>query len=270
MDYLSTYQQYLTTIGLQESTIKSKIKHLSYYLEYLKEVAVLEVTPHQIKQYYQHILQHKTHCRVVTQKYYMITLKQFYSWLLELRYMDYHPFGNLKLPCDDAHPKRVPIAESKIKVLYKSVEVPAEKLLLIFGYGCGLRAKEMLDLQAVDIKFDKGLLIVKHGKNNKRRAIPLQPNHQQYLRSYILQNGLSKYHHFFEVTHSTLLHYFKELQQRLGWLPPFFSLHHLRHSIASHLVDRGLELDLVQQFLGHSSLKTTEHYVSPIKEVELW
>jgi len=269
MDYLNTYQQYLITIGLQETTIRNKIKHLSYYLDYLKEKHVLVITSLEIKRYYDYIFQHKSHCKVITKNYYMATLKHFYDWLLELRYIDYHPFGNLRLVATDEKSKRIPIAETKVKSLYKSIETPSEKLLLIFGYGCGLRAKEMLVLQTVDIKFDKGVLIVKHGKNNQRRAIPLQPNHQQYLRSYILQNGLSKYHHFFEVTHTTLLRYFKEMQKRLGWLPPYFSLHHLRHSIASHLVDRGLTLELVQQFLGHSSLQTTEHYVTPSNTIEL-
>ena len=141
---------------------------------------------------------------------------------------------------------------------------------MIFGYGCGLRAKELTELKVRDIDFDRGFLKVTKGKNGKRRNIPLQANHLRYLYHYKIEQGLSSKHTFFTVTQTTIGIYFNQLQQRLGLKPPYYSLHHLRHSIASHLIDRGMDIELVQAFLGHTTLTTTQIYINPAKKITSW
>lgn len=272
MNYIENYQRYLAAIGYQQTTITHKTKHLSTYLNYAKnkQLNILEVTSNHIKSYHQYLAENKAHNRVITRTQYMVTLRQFYHWMMELGYLEYHPFGRIKLAKDPIKKQRTPIPEAKVKCLYKATETPDEKLLLILGYGCGMRSKEILQLQVRDIKYDKAVLIIRHSKYNKRRVIPLQPISLQYLRHYIIEKNIAQNSHLITVSYTTLLNYFKNIQKRLDWLPPYYSLHHLRHSIASHLVDRGLNLQLVQHFLGHSSLQTTQIYVTPIKDIQLW
>jgi integrase/recombinase XerD len=270
MEYLKNYQNYLQTIGYNPKTIRSKIERLGVYLTYSCKTDILEANHTTITNYYQWLQEQKPHCKPITLHYYMVTLRQFYDWLQINNYIIHHPFSKIDLLQPKSHYTRKPIPENKLFSLWKNTLYDYEKLILIFGYGCGLRAKELTELKVHDIDFDRGFLKVTKGKNNKRRSIPLQADHLRYLYHYKIEQGLSPKHTFFTVTQTTIGIYFKQLQQRLGWKPPYYSLHHLRHSIASHLIDRGMNIELVQTFLGHSTLQTTQIYINPIKKIQSW
>ncbi|KAA1240334.1 tyrosine-type recombinase/integrase [Aquimarina sp. RZ0] len=270
MEYLKTYQNYLQTIGYTNKTIKGKIERLTVYLTYSAKNNILEANHTTIATYYQWLQQQKPHCKAITLHYYMITLRQFYDWLHICNYIVDHPFSKIDLLQPKSDYTRKPIPENKLFSLWKNTLYDYEKLILIFGYGCGLRAKELTELKVHHIDFDRGFVKVTNGKNSKRRSIPLQATHLRYLYQYKIQQGLSPEHTFFTVTQNTIRIYFKQMQERLGWQRPYYSLHHLRHSIASHLVDRDMNIELVQLFLGHSSLQTTQIYVNPIKKVTAW
>ena len=270
MDYLKNYQNYLQTIGYNQKTITNKIERLSVYLSYSAKADILQADRYHIKDYQLWLQQQKPHCKAITLHYYMVSLRQFYDWLQSCDYINRHPFSKIDLKQPISSYTRKPIPENKLFSLWKNTLYDYEKMILIFGYGCGLRAKELTELKVNNIDFDRGFLKVTKGKNNKRRNIPLQADHLRYLYRYKSEYGLSQKHPFFKVTQTTIGTYFKQMQERLGWHPPYYSLHHLRHSIASHLVDRQMPIELVQLFLGHSSLQTTQIYVNPINKVTSW
>ena len=270
MDYLKNYQNYLHTLGYNQRTITNKTERLTVYLTYSSKTDILHADHHSIKNYYLWLQQQKAHCKAITIHYYMVTLRQFYDWLQICEYIQKHPCSTIDLKQPPSNYTRRPIPEPRLFSLWKNTLYDYEKLILIFGYGCGLRANELTTLTVGNIDFDRGILKVLKGKNNKRRTIPLQPTHLRYLYQYKIQQGLSPQHTFFSVTQCTIAIYFKQLQERLGWQRPYYSLHHLRHSIASHLVDRDMPIELVQIFLGHASLQTTQIYVNPTKKITSW
>ena len=267
MNHITQFISYLTSIGLNQKTIKSKEYQLNYYLSWL-QTNPLSVTNKTIKCYYQYLFETKSACRIVTLNSYMISLNQFYTWCCDFEYLQAHPFGDFELKKDFIKNTRKPIKLELIKKLYKNTIYPYEKLVLIFGYACGIRTSEILAIKVKDIAFDKALITVQKGKYSKRRSIPLQYKHLEYIKNYIIHKNLPNQAYLFTTPYGqmrdiTLQRQLKVIQQRIHLTRPYFTIHHLRHSIASHLLDNGVDIELIQQFLGHSTLKTTQNYVKP-------
>lgn len=149
-----------------------------------------------------------------------------------------------------------------------------DKAMLTVYYSCGLRKNEGLHLELNDINLDTRIVHVRKGKNYKERLVPLSKASAKYLQDYIydyrpvLLRGTPQDRLFIGYTGKpmkgqALYRRFKLLvlatddpvmqQKELG-------LHSLRHSIATHLLQAGMELKKIQRFLGHSSLESTQIY----------
>ena len=147
---------------------------------------------------------------------------------------------------------------------YKTKEAKQEQLKLIFAlyYGCGLRRNEGYKLTVNDIDFDKKTLFVKQGKNYKDRIIPMNTSVCKALEHYIYNyRNLLKLKHkrLFISTTGTLNNSLQDLQ-KLTNIDKKITLHILRHSIATHLLQAGMSIESIALFLGHSSLESTQIY----------
>ena len=140
------------------------------------------------------------------------------------------------------------------------------KLIFALYYGCGLRLSEGYKLKIQDIDFDKKTVFVEQGKNYKDRIIPMSEGVYRELQDYVYN-----YRHRLKLKHNRLFIYTKQtLHLRLKHLQNVcddetikakrLSLHVLRHSIATHLLQNGMSIENISLFLGHSSLDTTQIY----------
>lgn len=271
MKYIQPFLNYLQTIGYSSETIRLKRGNLNHFIIWKQSKNILEITNTDIKKYYLQLITEKANCKNRTLNKYISTLQQFYDWCCRCKHIEQHPFGNLSLLKNNTKTSRKPIDKDIIQQLYKACIYPIEKLLLIFGYGCGLRAAELQHLKVKDIDIQRALVIVQSGKFNKKRSIPIPYKHMGYIQNYIIYKNLKSSDYMFTYENRIISQYLlrkqlKALQIRIG-LQPCFSLHHLRHSIASYLVDNGVTVQLVQQFLGHTSLETTQNYVTLKKTI---
>jgi integrase/recombinase XerD len=147
---------------------------------------------------------------------------------------------------------------------FKNREVKQEELKLIFAlyYGCGLRRNEGYKLTISDIDFEKKTIFIKQGKNYKDRIIPMNTGVLKALEHYIYNfRNLQKLPHkrLFISTAGTLNNSLQHLQQ-LTNIDKSITLHILRHSIATHLLQNGMSIESIALFLGHSSLESTQIY----------
>jgi len=151
---------------------------------------------------------------------------------------------------------------------FKLKETKQEQLKLIFVlyYGCGLRRTEGYKLTANDIDFEKKTIFIKQGKNYKDRIIPMNASVCKALENYIYNyRNLLKLKHkrLFTSTTGTLNDSLKHLQQTSECetiQAKKMTLHILRHSIATHLLQNGMSIESIALFLGHSSLESTQIY----------
>ena len=149
-----------------------------------------------------------------------------------------------------------------------------DRAMLSIYYGCGLRKSEGTNLNTGDILAKRKLVHVRKGKGSKERYVPVTDNNLKYITEYlnigrvVLLAG-NETDTFFVNQHGeacgdqALSARFKRLARNSGnsiLRAKKPSLHTLRHSIATHLLQQGMEIELIQKFLGHSSLEATQIY----------
>lgn len=148
----------------------------------------------------------------------------------------------------------------------KEIKHEQLKLIFVLYYACGLRRTEGKNLQIKDIDFDKKTIFIRQGKNYKDRIIPVNKYVLKALEHYIynfrnLQTA--KHNYLFLYTTGTLNKDLQELQRITGneqIQAKKLTLHVLRHSIATHLLQNGMNIENISRFLGHSTLDSTQIY----------
>ena len=163
--------------------------------------------------------------------------------------------------------KKLPevFSTQEISTVIENTRNVKHRLILITTYSAGLRVSEVRLLQPSDIDSDRMQIHVKNGKGKKDRFTLLSPKTLEQLRMYYKQFRPRKY--LFEgytpgqpMHVRTLEHIFDKAVKRAG-ITKALSFHSLRHSFATHLLEQGTNLRLIQQLLGHSSLNTTSVYL---------
>lgn len=161
--------------------------------------------------------------------------------------------------------KKLPIvlSKSEIELIFDQVQNTKHLLLLKLAYGSGLRVSEVVSLKVSSLDFFNNVLRVKKGKGNKDRLtiLPL-----------VLKDELQKYIYFKDLDDFLFTGY---TDKKLSWrtaqivfnkaliksgIKKEASFHSLRHSFATHLLESGVNLRLIQEMLGHSNISTTMRY----------
>lgn len=140
-------------------------------------------------------------------------------------------------------------------------------LIFALAYGCGLRLSECLNVRLYDIDFERRTVFVEKGKNYKDRFIPMSAGVYNTLQDYIynFRNKLKLPHTrlFLRRNKSDLNDMLKHVQTHCmneQIQQKRLSMHVLRHSIATHLLQNGMSIENIALFLGHSSLESTQIY----------
>lgn len=156
------------------------------------------------------------------------------------------------------------LSREKIQSLLIALDSPKHRLALGLAYGCGLRVGELSLLRLEEIDFERRTLTVRRGKGGKDRTIMLPQSLENPLREYV---DLYRPHtYLFESTvpgrplsRRTFQVLFRSALDRCG-LSHVGGIHSLRHAFATHLLEAGTDLKVIQGLLGHASYKTTERY----------
>ena len=150
-------------------------------------------------------------------------------------------------------------------------------------YGCGLRKSEGINLNVKDILIERKLVFVRKGKGQKERYVPITEGNLHYItdylqnaREYLLTKAQGNTEAFFvsqqgtpcsDQALSTRLDKLVERSDNSILQGKRPTLHTLRHSIATHLLQQGMDIEMIQQFLGHESLETTQIYTHILNEI---
>jgi integrase/recombinase XerD len=163
--------------------------------------------------------------------------------------------------------------KEEIQDLYNTCDTDVlgmrDRAMLSVYYGCGLRRNEGVSLNTNDILLDKNLVYVRKGKNYKERYVPMSAgvkeelqHYLDYIRPVLVQSPtkalfLSLYGK--RLGSNSIADRLQHLKEKAG-ITKEAGLHTLRHSIATHLLQSGMELEMIKRFLGHSSLESTQIY----------
>jgi len=164
-------------------------------------------------------------------------------------------------------PKVLPsvLASEEVLRLIGAAETARDRVFLQVAYGCGLRLSELLHLQVSAIDSGRMVIHVRHGKGAKDRLVPLSRRLLEELRAYWRQyrprTWLFPGHQPGQpISAGNMQRRFSRLVTRVG-LSKHCSIHTLRHSYATHLLEAGVDLVTLKMLLGHKSLETTTRYL---------
>jgi integrase/recombinase XerD len=162
--------------------------------------------------------------------------------------------------------KRLPnvLSKNEVKSILEAPTNLKHRAMLSLIYACGLRRSELLNLTLKDILSDRGLLFIRQSKGKKDRVVPISIKLIEMLREYYIAYKPKTW--LFEGQFPNTKYSEKSLENVLkqsitkAKITKKVSLHWLRHSYATHLLESGTDLRYIQELLGHSSSRTTELY----------
>ena len=278
-EHQNTFIQWLERLGYAVNTIKSHKRRLNRFFFYLKNnhITTLEAIDPKAMSSYDHYLD-KLPIGSKSIAQHISTLRLFDQYLEKY---GHEPIIKTRLRITPhLETKKTILTKAEIKTLYQATDNSAlgyrDRAMLAVYYGCGLRAKEGLFLQMSDLDFKNGLLQVGKSKTYKPRYVPMSEKVKNDLREWLdygrklilkpacrqgrTESGAVLVHGKGEYKTATMFNErLKKLLDKAGIAKPV-TLHGLRHSIATHLLENGMELEQIRQFLGHHSLEVTQRY----------
>ena len=285
---LESFKAWLDVLGYSKSARENYPRYLREFLYHLQENGHQQlhtVTATTIKDYYQYLKERPN--QTTNGALSKAALNQHQQALRKFNeYLKKHntkPLPiHLRAEAKKEEGSQSVITQEEIKKLFQATAYSyvmehvclRDKAMLVVLYSCGLRVNEAVHLDRKDILFDKELLFVRKGKNYKERYVPINHRNLKILEDYLYDARLEFYK-----ANETEAFFIGQQGKRLGsqsfgnrldvlvkatgdseLQEKKITPHTLRHSIATHLLEQGAPIEGIQQFLGHSSLETTQLY----------
>ncbi|MDR0641707.1 MAG: tyrosine-type recombinase/integrase [Treponema sp.] len=163
--------------------------------------------------------------------------------------------------------KRLPsvLAKSEIKLLLDCEKNPKHRLLLMLAYSSGLRVSEVIALRRDHIDLNRKTVLIHSGKGRKDRYTMLSDRAAAFIKDYCALYAIDNWLFPGQVASRHLSirsaqNVFDKARIKAGIQKPGLSIHSLRHTFATHLMENGTDIKYIQTLLGHVSLRTTERY----------
>ncbi len=258
MEQIEKFKQWLRSKRYSDSTLKTYSEALKSFLVFYRDKSIAEITNEDVIIYNNEFIL-KNNLSASYQNQIVNAIKLFFQIIRDTKMM-----------VDKIHrPKRAKVlpnvlSKEEIKLILNAHSNSKHKMMLSLIYSCGLRRSELLNLKPADIDSQRGIVIIRQSKGKKDRIVPLSPKILDMLREYYigfkpktwLFEGQNKGEQYSEYSLQSVL---KQALQKVGCTKPV-TLHWLRHSYATHLLESGTDLRYIQELLGHNSSKTTEIY----------
>jgi integrase/recombinase XerD len=300
---IASFREWLETVGYSDQTVyqlPNYIQEFLYYAETKGYAGLWQITGELMKEHY-YRLKERTNSRKqggLSSRYlnkHLQALQKFSDYLRQN--------GRLILPKLDIQTEENNqevtdiLTQAEIRQLYQITYLPYEpkkndkgivyheamqmrdRAMLTVFYSCGMRRNEVYHLDINDLVFEKQLVHVRKAKGYKERIVPLTKQSLQHLENYLYDGRpyfCNDKNEAFLVSYSgkrlggqQMLLRLKTLIQLTGnaaLQQKDIHLHTLRHSIATHLLQNGMKLERIKDFLGHTSLESTQIYTHFIEQ----
>lgn len=273
--FISDFLSYLEVeANYSKNTINSYENDLNKFEEYYKNKDLLKITSKDIEKYIQTL----SDLAPTTVSHNISSLKTFYSYFLKQGRISNNPTDGIKSPKLGIHLPTYLTIDEVNKLL--DIEVTdafssRNKAILELMYATGLRISEVISLEFKNIDYDECIIRVM-GKGSKERIVPVNDYAIKYLKEYIdnyrpelVKNEINNY--IFLNNHGRMLTrqgIFKMIKNyaALKNIKKTIGPHTLRHTFATHLLENGADLRVIQELLGHSDISTTQIYTHLTKE----
>ena len=255
---IGAYRKWLIQKRNAENTLKIYIHCLTIFFRYYATKDISEITIKDIESFnFGFIVKNKYSSK--TQSQYISAIKTFYIKMKGIK----HEIANLERPIEGQKlPKVIPI--ETMQSFLAGISNIKHKTALTTIYSLGLRRSELLNLKLTEISFKRDVIEIVNAKGKKDRDLPLPKKLKELIATYYRQfkpevwliEGQKAGSQYSATSLEKIFH--KYLDKTIK--THTFTLHSLRHSYATHLLDMGVDLRIIQELLGHKSSRTTEIY----------
>ena len=266
--------------GLSQNTLDSYRSDLEQFSSWLEKnkLSYINTSKKEILSYLSFLFQKGLGSKTVARK--LSSLKSFFRYLVFKSIIPNDPSSEVETP---KLLKSIPksISEKEVEALLAAPDEKTDiglrdKTMIETLYSCGLRISELTNLELLNLNLRQGVIRV-IGKGQKERLVPMGDQLIGLLELYISssrKNLLSKRHSDFlflstrgqRMTRQSFWHRIKHYCLASGFEPDKISPHVLRHAFATHLLNNGADLRVVQLLLGHSDLNTTQIYTEVARQ----
>jgi len=286
IDLEKSFQDWLQLLNYDPTTVRGapvKAREFFFWLERRDVITPGEITRELVQEYFEYLglRQHSRKGGRLSKNYlrsHLTALRKLSRFLSESG----KPSFETQVILAGHQARAITIlAREEIRLLYKACGSDLlgtrDRAMLGVYYGCGLRRSEGIFLEIGDVIFEKNLLYVSRGKNYTRRYVPFTTsvredlqNYLSYARPVMAQAGEKALFVSRRGTRLCKNAMMERLQQLTAkaLIHKRVSLHTLRHSVATHLLDGGMPLEKIQRFLGHRSMESTQIYTHLIETTE--
>ena len=266
--------------GASANTLDAYQRDMRQFFDICPAINIKDINKKNISFYMQELSKQGYATRSIRRK--VSVLREFFKFLYSENVIKDNPALYLSLPKkEELLPKflvqedilkLIEMAEKSNKPQYRRIGV-----MIKLMFACGLRVSELISLKENNINFEKKQILI-HGKGDKERIVPVAQNALMSLedyknyRNYFLKRGRNSiwlFPSYSKSGHLTRDGFFKEIKKfamLIGISKNKVSPHVLRHSFATHLLNKGTNLRSVQKMLGHADISTTEIYTHVISE----
>jgi integrase/recombinase XerD len=253
---LSEYNRILRLKNYSLSTINTYTRHFEKFIAYFKGEEISELSKDQVMDYL--FVEIQKDFSAAYQNQLVNSIKFYYEKVLG-RQKEFYNLPRAKKP------QKLPtvLSEEEIKILLDQPENLKHKCILYLIYSAGLRISEAVNMKVADIDSKRNLILIRGAKGKKDRTTLLSQKLLEMLRHYYKLFKPKEY--LFEgetggqYSVTTIQKIFNKALKTSG-IRKKATVHSLRHSFATHLLERGTDLRYIQELLGHESSKTTEIY----------
>ncbi len=263
---LKQYMQHLQLKAYSHSTIRTYRNEFGNFLQALKQTPAKGLSTQRIKDYLQychavlHLSENTLHSRMNALKFYyeQVLRKEKFFWEIP------RPKKRLILP-------KV-LNETELKRMFASIQNIKHKAILFTAYSAGLRVSETVHLRLQDIDSTRMQIFVNQAKGKKDRVVNLSILVLDVLRQYIkFQQPRPTYYLFTgpdgkePYSERSAQKIFQRAKTEAG-IKKELGFHSLRHSFATHLLEKGIDVKYIKELLGHFDIRTTERYLHVAKD----
>ena len=258
---LPLMEQQLKLKAYSPSTIRTYLGEMTQFLQTLHTIPADALDTDHIRRYLvycyekQQLSENTLHSRINALKFYyeQVLHRERFFWEIP------RPKKRIILP--------KLLNETEIRKLFNALDNKKHKAMLFTAYSAGLRVSEIVKLKIADIDSKRMQIFVEKAKGKKDRYVNLSPIVLDILRSYLQSHTPRPRVYLFESDDSRKAYPIRTVQQifsnakRKAGIRKEVGIHSLRHSFATHLLEKGTDIRYIKDILGHFSIKTTERYL---------
>jgi len=263
---LPSMKEMLKLKAFSPSTIKTYLNEMAQLLQTIKDIPADELKPDHLKRYLIHcyeklgLKENTLHSRINAMKFYyeQVLKREKFFWEIP------RPKKQLVLP-------KV-LGEDELARLFNALRNLKHKAMLFTAYSAGLRVSEIAALKIKHIDSGRMQIFIENAKGKKDRYVNLSPILLDVLRVYLKSYKYKPKEYLFESEETktayptrTIQKIFQMAKEKAG-IKKEVGIHSLRHSFATHLLEKGTDIKYIKELLGHFNIRTTERYLHVSKK----